>query len=141
MPVSPGVRLSFLPCQYRFSFDKGRKGTIEMKCLRCGSCCVMLDVIIVDDPELGIKEDNLKHKPSGERCQHLLGNVFGEMSCSIHDRPWYDETPCASHGQVESKVTNDCRTGAYVLALKSSNEYRIWLLSKLNKSSPASLLP
>ena len=88
-----------------------------MKCLRCGYCCMTSMVVIVDDPEKGNVDGNLKgigfNGP--ERCQHLVGDVPGEYSCSVHDRPWYKGTPCFSHGQIEQSPDDECRTGRYVL--------------------------
>jgi len=84
-------------------------------CLRCGSCCQVSFVVIVDDPEIGPAEDNLRAiNLLEEPCPHLQGDTPGEFSCSIHDRPWYKETPCATHGQIERGNTN-CRMGEYVL--------------------------
>lgn len=85
-----------------------------MICLRCGYCCTNSVVVIVDDPKKGIREDNLKVKHSGERCQHMRGNKVGEYSCSIHNEKWYKKTPCAQHGQIES-CNSDCRMGAFIL--------------------------
>jgi hypothetical protein len=85
-----------------------------MKCLRSGHCCIHYDVIIVDNPELGIVEDNLIHKPCGIKCQHLVGAIPGEYSCAIHDQPYYKYTPCFDYGQIEQNVTDNCRVGAYV---------------------------
>ena len=89
-----------------------------MICLHCGYCCIHYDVIIVDDPNLGPSEDNLKHKPTGERCQHLTGDVCGEYACVIHDRPWYNETPCYQYGQTERSVDTPCRMGVFQLNRK-----------------------
>lgn len=86
-----------------------------MVCLRCGYCCINYDVIIVDDPAKGPAEGNLKHKPSRQRCQHLLGDGLGNYSCAIHDEPWYPETPCFRHGQIEKSADTPCRMGAYLL--------------------------
>lgn len=73
-------------------------------------------MIIVDKPELGIVDSNLKHKPSGVKCQHLVGDKPGEYSCTIHSEPWYEETPCFRHGQIEQGNT-ECRMGVYQLKL------------------------
>ena len=59
-----------------------------MICLRSGFCCIHLNVIIVDDPKLGIIEGNAIAKPSGQKCQHLLGNLPGQHSCAVHNYPW-----------------------------------------------------
>lgn len=85
-----------------------------MICLRCGYCCISYDVIIVDDPKKGIIEDNLKHKPTGEKCQHLIGEKPGEYSCAIHNESWYEETPCYRHTQIEPE-NKPCRMGEHLL--------------------------
>ena len=75
-------------------------------------------VIIVDDPKKGISQDNLiAHNGDGKPCQHLQGDKPGEFSCALHDYPWYKETPCFSHGQIEQENSN-CRLGEYVLEHK-----------------------
>lgn len=86
-----------------------------MQCLRCGYCCFIYSVVIVDDPDQGIEPDNLKVKTGvPERCQHIRGDTPGEYSCALHDKDWYDETPCAQHGQMESS-DSPCRMGTYIL--------------------------
>ena len=90
-----------------------------MRCLRCGYCCNSLDVVIVDDPEKGISADNLIIKKSGERCKQLRGNKPGKFSCAIHNYPWYKETPCFSHCQIERNVNDKCRIGVYILKNES----------------------
>ena len=90
-----------------------------MKCLRCGHCCTTTLVTIVVDPDIGPADGNLR-SISGyeERCPHLFGDEVGKYSCAVHDRPWYHETPCFSHGQVESSKDEACRMGAYQMKLK-----------------------
>ena len=74
----------------------------KMKCLRCGYCCLNSLVVIVVDPKLGITKGNLKAiNLKEEKCPHLEGEKPGEYNCKIHDEPWYKETPCYSHGQIE----------------------------------------
>ena len=85
-----------------------------MKCLRCGYCCMNLCVVIVRDPDRGIRRDNLTvHEGRGQRCPHLRGKKAGEYSCAVHDRGWYKRTPCFSHGQIERSVTDKCRMGVH----------------------------
>lgn len=88
-------------------------------CLRCGHCCMNLAVIIVNDPKLGIREDNLI--PVGingpERCRHLQGDAPGEYSCAIHGYEWYEETPCAAHN---SEWSGECRMGAHIIKHQGS---------------------
>lgn len=87
-----------------------------MKCLRCGHCCHNYMVIIVDDPKKGITEDNLIfHEGNGTPCKHLRGTKPGEYWCAIHHYPWYKETPCYAHGQIESSPDCVCRLGEYIL--------------------------
>jgi len=86
-----------------------------MKCLRCGNCCKTYLVMIIDKPELGLKEDNIIcHKGNGP-CKHLIGNKPGEYSCAVHNYPWYKKTPCFDYGQIEQSKDNPCRVGAYIL--------------------------
>lgn len=85
-----------------------------MKCLRCGYCCINYDVIIVDNADVGPIKGNLKHKPTGKKCQHLKRNEHGGYFCMLHDYPWYKETPCFAHSQIERGNT-ECRMGAYIL--------------------------
>lgn len=71
-------------------------------------------VIIVDDPDKGVSEGNLiAHMGEGTPCKHLGGDKPGEYFCKIHDKEWYDRTPCFSHGQIERGNT-ECRMGKYI---------------------------
>jgi hypothetical protein len=87
-----------------------------MVCLRCGTCCISHEVIIVDDPAKGIRKGNLIPKHTGDKCKHLVGVRPGEFSCGIHHYKWYKKTPCAHHGQIEAAPDRPCRLGAYVLS-------------------------
>jgi len=86
-----------------------------MKCLRCGHCCIHYSVVIVKDPEKGVREDNMFfHSGQEGPCPHLRGPGPGEYSCAIHDYEWYVETPCFSHGQFE-REDSPCRLGKHIL--------------------------
>ncbi len=86
-----------------------------MICLRCGYCCKYLWVIIVDNPSLGIKPDNLiEHKGQGQSCKHLEGSQPGKYRCKIHNQRWYKKTPCFTHSQIE-QGNSKCRMGNYIL--------------------------
>jgi len=87
-----------------------------MQCLRCSWCCRNLAVVIVDDPTKEISEDNIIfHEGKGVPCKHLRQLSDGSYACKIHDEPWYEETPCANHTQIERK-DSPCRMGVYVLS-------------------------
>jgi hypothetical protein len=87
-----------------------------MKCLRCGYCCKNYCVVIVDDPYVGICDNNLiVHEGNGKPCKHLIGDTPGKYLCSIHNKPWYKDTPCFKHGQIEKSPDCCCRMGMYVL--------------------------
>ena len=107
-----------------------------MICLRCGYCCVQYDVIIVDDPNVGLQDSevNLKHKPNGERCQHLTGDKCGEYACAIHDRPWYKKTPCYEYGQIERSPDTPCRMGAHLLKREKMKNER-WVFTDAELAS------
>jgi len=84
---------------------------------------MMLDVIIVS-PEYATEDfkpnsqmdlgEEVMHKPTGITCPHLELKDDGYY-CKVHSMPWYKDTPCAAHGQVESAVTDNCRMGEYIL--------------------------
>lgn len=97
-----------------------------MKCLRCGWCCHRYMVAIVDDPDKGITEDNLiPHKGDGTPCPHLRPNPDSKTyTCTIHDRPWYSHTPCASHGQIEHHSDAPCRMGKWLM---DQGGYAAWM--------------
>ncbi len=87
-----------------------------MICLRCGYCCKNLWVVIVDEPAKGPVEDNLiSHEGRGIACKHLSGESPGEYACTLHQKPWYPDTPCARHGQTEQSPDTPCRMGKYIL--------------------------
>ena len=85
-----------------------------MICLRCAWCCCNLAVVIVADPTKGISEDNLTfHEGKGKPCKHLKKLKDGTYECKIHNEPWYEETPCARHTQIE-QTNSPCRTGVFI---------------------------
>lgn len=81
-----------------------------MLCLRCGRCCLHLDIFIVnpssvladgcinpDDPQAMI------FKSAGKRCPHLAYEATGEGEvavCTIHHLPCYRGTPCEQFEQL-----------------------------------------
>lgn len=64
----------------------------------------------------GIEKENLIAHDcvSDGPCPHLLGEKPGKYSCAIHNEPWYKETPCFKHSQIEAKDSS-CRMGTYIL--------------------------
>lgn len=87
-----------------------------MVCLRCGYCCKTMMVIIVDNPDLGLIEENLiVHEGGSVPCKHLRGDKPGQYSCAVHDKDWYKETPCFAFTQIESNLDQPCRLGKHLL--------------------------
>jgi hypothetical protein len=85
-------------------------------CLRCGYCCTSLLAVIVKDPDLGPVPENLMTiglSGEKERCPHLRGDAPGEYSCSVHDREWYPDTPCAEY--QSHWPGRPCRMGEFLL--------------------------
>jgi len=78
-------------------------------------------VMIVDDPNKPISEDNIIAHMGDGKCKHLDGDTPGSYSCKIHDREWYNQTPCFSHGQIEHGNT-ECRMGKYILSKKGKEK-------------------
>ena len=71
--------------------------------------------VIVIDPQRGPAEDNLRGiNLEGERCPHFREGRPGNCSCAIHHYPWFADTPCGQHGQIE-KYNSPCRMGEWVL--------------------------
>lgn len=94
-----------------------------MICLRCEYCCKYCCVVIVEDPSKGIHEDNLVyHKGDGTPCLHLQGDRPGKYSCALHKEPWYKDTPCFAHGQIEESKDTPCRMGVYILSKQKEKE-------------------
>ncbi|MFX1487479.1 MAG: hypothetical protein ACFFBS_10400, partial [Promethearchaeota archaeon] len=102
----------------------GKKGK-NMICLRCGYCCLTSLVVIVDDPDLGPVEGNLKGLDGTERCPHLRGDEPGKYSCAIHSYPWYKETPCFEYRQIEGNLDTPCRIGMSKLGYKEKTREEI----------------
>lgn len=95
-----------------------------MKCLRCGYCCIQYEVIIVKNPDKKPSYRNLDSKHTGVRCPHLLGEEPGKFSCSLHDKAWYEDTPCARHTQFEVRET-PCRIGSRMMTYPQEQRDRI----------------
>lgn len=93
-----------------------------MICLRCGYCCKTSMVVVVDNPMLGIHEDNVSLNDGHKPCQHLKGTNPGNYVCAIHHYPWYKETPCFDYGQIEMSPTDKCRTGEYMLLMAKKDK-------------------
>jgi hypothetical protein len=81
-----------------------------MLCLRCGGCCLHLDIFIVNpssiladgsiDPD---DEEAMIFKPAGKRCPHLAFQTAREGGCAvctIHHLPCYRGTPCEQFEQL-----------------------------------------
>ena len=92
-----------------------------MICLRCGYCCVHLDVAILNpksikpdgsiDPEC---PDPIIFKPAGLKCPHL--RYEGEMAvCTIHELDCYRQTPCYQFEQF-GREDDVCVLGSYFKA-------------------------
>jgi len=77
-----------------------------MICLRCGNCCFLLDIFIVNpvsimpDGSLDLKDPwAMISKPAGERCPHF--SRVGDLAvCTIHHLPCYQGTPCQQFEQI-----------------------------------------
>ncbi len=81
-----------------------------MLCLRCGQCCLHLDIFIVNPSSIladgSIDADDLEamiFKPAGMKCPHLAHQPEGEVSiavCTIHHQFCYRGTPCEQFEQL-----------------------------------------
>jgi len=81
-----------------------------MLCLRCGGCCLHLDIFIVNPSSIladgSIDPDDKEamiYKPAGKKCPHLAFQPAqdGEIAvCTIHHLPCYRGSPCEQFEQV-----------------------------------------
>jgi len=92
-----------------------------MHCLRCGGCCLLLDIYIVNPasilPDGSINPDDpesMIFKPSGIVCPHLSFQIVSrddhrncaidgsekKATCNIHHLSCYLGTPCQQFEQV-----------------------------------------
>ena len=85
-----------------------------MICLRCGGCCLHLDIFVINPDH--IREDgsidrldpcSMIFKPSGLKCPHLFfqscpGEAEEEETavCKIHHLPCYRDSPCQQFEQM-----------------------------------------
>lgn len=73
---------------------------------------------VVIDPNIGPAEDNMQpvgyNEESIDRCPWLRGDKPGELSCAVHDRPWYAESPCAAY-QSHWPDDRPCTLGEYIV--------------------------
>ena len=113
----------------RMSFKKvliirGLNGVI-MICLRCGRCCIDLDVAIVNpesiqpDATINPKERaSMIFKSKGRPCPHL--DFRGdEALCKIHELPCYEGTPCRQFDQMGA--TDDlCMMNSYFRSVQDN---------------------
>lgn len=74
--------------------------------------------MVVDKPKKGIVLNNIievdEHN-TGIRCPYLRGDIAGQYACAIHEKSWYNETPCYAFGQIESISGTLCRMGKCVM--------------------------
>jgi len=92
-----------------------------MICLRCGNCCIVSDVIVINPKSVrekmrisSLKDSDFMYKKGGEPCPHLSWNKEKAV-CAIHHYKWYKKLRCFSHGQIERSPSDPCRTGQYLM--------------------------
>jgi hypothetical protein len=85
-----------------------------MLCLRCGRCCLHLDIFIVNPSSIladgSIDADDQEAmiiKPAGRKCPHLVQQPLHQQDeegslaiCTIHHLPCYLGTPCEQFEQL-----------------------------------------
>lgn len=86
-----------------------------MECHRCGYCCIAMAVVILRDPDGPISEENAEVHEGKGPCKYLRGNAPGEFSCAVHDKPWYQQSPCYSHNTDVPK----CMIGECIMSGKA----------------------
>ena len=79
---------------------------LVMICLRCGQCCLQLDIFIINprsihsDGTLDYEDlEAMIFKPAGKICPHL-SLESNQAVCMIHHLPCYQGTPCQEFEQI-----------------------------------------
>jgi hypothetical protein len=98
-----------------------------MLCLRCGQCCLHLDIFIVNPssilPDGSIDPDDQEamiFKPAGQRCPHLAYEGDSAV-CTIHQLPCYQGAPCQQFEQVGPEDAL-CIMSGYLNSLKPERD-------------------
>ena len=100
-----------------------------MICVHCGLCCYDYPVGIIkkEFKDLDIKstdqfpEEAFDVKPGNTPCEHLYWENH-ESRCAIHDKPWYQETPCFAFGQIEESPDCICRIGEWIMEKRKTDK-------------------
>jgi hypothetical protein len=84
-----------------------------MICLRCGGCCLHLDIFVVNPDSIRadgsidpLDPSGMIFKPSGKKCPHLVLQADPAEEgrrvavCSIHHLSCYQGTPCQQFEQI-----------------------------------------
>jgi hypothetical protein len=85
-----------------------------MLCLRCGRCCLHLDIFIVNPSSIKADgsidagdQEAMIFKPAGKNCPHLVHQIAHQPECkgsiavcTIHHLPCYQGTPCEQFEQM-----------------------------------------
>jgi hypothetical protein len=100
-----------------------------MICLRCGRCCIDLDVAIVNprsirsdgtvDPKDGA---SMIFKCKGQLCPHL-DYQEDKAVCKIHELPCYIGTPCQQFEQIGS-ADDLCMMSGYFQSAQANSGLR-----------------
>lgn len=94
-----------------------------MACVRCGRCCFYL-VVVVSDKYKDTEELNLRDLKDDDFvcvdgvktfCPHLTWDDHNDVAvCKIHDKKWFNQTPCYRHNNPEFGELINCRIGPYI---------------------------
>ena len=110
-------------------YNSQHPNSASMICMRCGGCCIELDIFVVnperirDDGSIDpVDPSSMIFKPSGKKCPHLSFQADpagggGEIAvCAIHHLPCYQGTPCQQFEQIGPEDTV-CIMSAYFQGL------------------------
>jgi len=102
-----------------------------MICIHCGQCCYDFPVTIIKPEFVNLKvestidfsDEAFYNKPANTPCPHLRWN-YDFSHCSVHDKPWYKETPCFEFTQIEESSSRLCRLGMFVIKMRRKDPMR-----------------
>ena len=105
-----------------------------MLCLRCGQCCLHLDIFIINPSFILLDgsinpddQDAMIFKPAGQRCPHLAFRVACEGDyavCAIHHLPCYKGTPCEEFEQMGPEDAMCIMSGYFNSQKPGTGRYR-----------------
>jgi hypothetical protein len=100
-----------------------------MSCVRCGKCCSYLVAVVapkhINKTNLNLSELHEEddficcNGTENMRCPYLCWDDEKDVAvCTIHDKEWFNQTPCYRHNNPACGDLFACRIGPYIRSHK-----------------------